>query len=176
VAGGTTAGVLLAHHDSSATAGRYGGLPTWLPKRTETVGRVVTASEKHPWLAIEGDSVSVHLPRGRVLATAVGPQVPEEGEVPVPATSPCTFVVTFARDSGRVPLAAGAFTILDEQGRLHHPHVTLLGGGALPQRLPAGKPVSLEIHDVLPTGSGTLRWAPGGSGPIVSWDFDVEID
>ena len=174
VAGGVAAGLLLTRPGGAQI--RYGGLPSWLPKTTVSVGRVRTASEARPWLAIEGDSVSVRLPRGHVLATAVGPEVPEEGRVPVPATSRCTFIVTFARGAGTVPISARAFTIIDEQGRVHRPHVALLDGGSVPARLPAGKPISLKVWDVLPTGSGTFRWTPVGRRPIVSWDFDVEID
>jgi hypothetical protein len=174
VAGGVAAGLLLTRPGSAQA--RYGGLPSWLPKTTVPVGRVRTASEARPWLAVEGDTVSVGLPHGRVLATAVGPEVPEEGRVPVPRTSRCTFIVTFARATGAVPISSGAFTILDEQGRVHRPHVTLLGGGPVPARLPARKPISLKVWAVLPTGSGTLRWTPVGHKPLVSWDFDVEID
>jgi len=173
--GGAVAGVLLTRSGRPA-AGGYGQIPSWLPQPKTPVGRIVSASPAHPWLAIEGDSVSVRFARGRVLATAVGPQVPEEGRFPVPATSPCTFVVTFARTSGTVPLRSSSFTILDEDGRLHRPRVTVLGGGALPARLPAGKTISVKVSSVLPTGSGDLRWAPGGRKPVVSWDFDVEID
>jgi hypothetical protein len=36
--------------------------------------------------------------------------------------------------------------------------------------------VSLNVRDVLPTGGGRLRWAPDDPRPLVSWDFDVEID
>jgi len=36
--------------------------------------------------------------------------------------------------------------------------------------------VSLLIHGVLPTGDGGLSWSLTGGRPIVSWDFDVEID
>ena len=169
------AGVLLGRSDGSS-AGGYGRIPSWLPQAAVPVGRIVTASAAHPWLAVEGDTVSVRLARGRVLATAVGPAVPEEGAFPVPATSPCTFVVTFARASGAVPLSAAAFTIVDELGRLHHPRVTLRGGGSMPARLRPGRTLSLTVRDVLPTGNGRLRWAPGGAAPIVSWDFDVEID
>jgi hypothetical protein len=32
------------------------------------------------------------------------------------------------------------------------------------------------VSDALPTGNGRLRWAPVGVKPVVSWDFDVEID
>ncbi len=155
---------------------RYGGLPGWLPTPTVPVGRVVRASAAHPWLAIEGDSVRVRLARGQVLATAVGPQVPEEGQFPVPATTPCTFTVTFVDASGVVPISQAAFTIVDEQGNLHRPSVTVAGGGALPAGLPPGQKVTLIVRDVLPTGAGDLRWSPGGGKPIVSWDFDVEID
>lgn len=156
--------------------GGYGKIPTWLPKASVPVGRTVGASAAHPWLAVEGDTVSVHLTRGRVLATTVGPAVPEEGRFPVPATSPCTFIVTLTAASGAVPLSPTAFTITDELGHLHHPRVTLRGGGTLPARVPPGRTVSLTVRDVLPTGNGRLRWAPQGTAPIVSWDFDVEID
>ena len=107
---------------------------------------------------------------------AVGPLVPEEGQFPVPPTTPCTFTVTLASVSGTIPLRPAAFTIRDEQGQLHHPKVTRQDGGPLPASAPPGKTVSLTITDVLPTGNGQLQWAPQGGRPVVSWDFDVEID
>ncbi len=167
-------GVYLAW--PAPTMDRYGQLPSWLPKATIPVGRVVNASAAHPWLAVQGDTVSVHLAHGRVLATTVGPAVPEEGRFPVPKTSPCTFIVTFTSASGVIPVRATAFTFLDELGRLHRPVVTVKGGGALPTRVRPGQTVSLLVSGVLPTGGGRLRWAPEGPTPLVSWDFDVEID
>jgi hypothetical protein len=165
-----------ARAGASASSARYGSLPSWLPKSTVPTGRVVQASAAHPWLAIEGDSVSVHLARGQVLATTVGPDVPQEGQFPVPATTPCSFTVTFTRASGAIPLRPAAFTILDELGHLHHPQVTPQGGGPLPARVAPGQTVTIIVRGVLPTGSGTLRWAPATAKPVVSWDFDVEID
>jgi len=170
--------VLLTHTGRSpapATA-RYGGFPSWLPKPTVPVGRIVVASAAHPWLAIEGDTVSVHLTRGRVLATVVGPAVPEEGRSPIPSTTPCTFTVTFTGASGIVPLRPGAFTILDEYGHLHHPRMAVAGDGRPPLQVARGQTVTLTLRSVLPVGGGRLSWAPGGAAPIVSWDFDVEID
>jgi len=161
---------------SASSSAKYGGLPSWLPKATVPVGRIVHASPDHPVLGIEGDTVAVNLAGAGVYATAVGPSVPESGKFPVPPTSPCTFVVTFAKTSGVIPVSPADFTITDEEGRLHHPKVTALHGGALPSWIAPGKPVSLKIHAVLPTGSGSLSWAPAGGRPIVSWDFDVEID
>lgn len=122
------------------------------------------------------DTVSVNLASGRVLATAVGPTVPEDGRFPVPATSPCTFVVTPAGASGAIPVSVSAFTFIDELGRLRHPRVTTMGGGAPPLEVLPGRTVSLKVYDVLPTGDGGLSWAPSGGRPIASWDFDVEID
>jgi hypothetical protein len=177
--------VLLARSDGAprsplagrrASHARFGVVPAWLPRARVPVDRTVTASPAHPWLAIEGDTVIVALPSGRVRATAVGPQVPEDGRFPVPRTTPCTFVVTLAGSSGTVAIAAPAFTIVDELGRLHHPRVTLAGGRPLPARLTRGRAVSLRIRGVLPTGAGTLRWSPAGVRPVVSWDFAVEID
>jgi len=105
--------------------------------------------------------------------TTVGPEVPEEGQFPVP---PCTFEVTITRVSASVPVAAGDFTIVDELGQLHQPQVTTITGGPPPASATPGRTLALTVQDVLPTGSGTLRWAPGGGRPVVSWDFDVEID
>jgi hypothetical protein len=172
--------LLLAGNGTSAgksgSAARYGGIPSWLPKAKVPVGRIVKASRAHPVLAIQGNTVSVHLARGRVLATAVGPSVPEEGRFPVPATSPCTFIVTFAAASSVIPLRTTAFTFIDDFGHVRHPRVTAVGGGVPPRWVSPGRTVSLKVHDVLPTGDGGLTWAPDGGRPIVSWDFDVEID
>ncbi len=160
----------------AASAARYGGLPSWLPKATAPVNRIVTASPTHPALAIQGNTVAVNLPHGRVLATAVGPETPEQGHFPVPASSPCTFVVTFAGASGTVPLSGAAFTFVDELGHVRHPQVTAMDGGPPPQQVAPGRTLSLKVYDVLPTGNGGLTWAPDGGRPVVAWDFDVEID
>jgi hypothetical protein len=136
----------------------------------------VVASESRPWLAIEGDTVAVHLNHGHVLATAVGPSVPAEGQFPVPPTTPASFQLTLTAASGIVPIAASDFTIMDELGRLHHPRVAIAGAGRLPSHVSPGRTLTLTLEDVLPVGNGQLRWTPEGSRPIVSWDFDVEID
>jgi hypothetical protein len=169
-------GVILTRGGGQASAAqRYGQLPSWLPKTKVHTGRVVQASAAHPQLAIQGDTVSVDLARGRVLATTVGPEVPEDGEFPVPKTSPCSFTVTFRSAWGAVPLKAGAITILDELGHVHHPAVAAADGGPLPARVRPGQTVTLKVSGILPTGGGRLRWAPQGK-TIASWDFDVEID
>ncbi len=160
-----------AHHEL-----KYGGIPKWLPKTHSSPDRVVTASAAKPALAIEGNTVMVDTGRGKVMATAVGPEVPEEGQFPVPATSPCTFVVTFARGTAAVPIVSRDFTVTDEEGHLHHPQVTAMHGGPPPARVPAGKTVSIKVHGVFPTGNGALEWAPAGAKPLVAWDFSVEID
>jgi hypothetical protein len=170
--GGPVAGASPA----TGSTAKYGQIPAWLPKAAVAVGRTVEASAAHPWLAIEGDTVAVRLAHGRVTATTVGPAVPHEGAFPVPATSPCAFTVTLTAASGAVPLRARAFTILDELGHLHHPRVTVAAGGSPPETVARGRTVTLTVTAVLPTGNGRLRWAPAGATPIVSWDFDVEID
>jgi hypothetical protein len=155
---------------------KYGGIPKWLPKTHSSPDRVLTAAAGKPVLAIQGDTVPVDDHGARVLATAVGPEVPEEGEFPVPATSPCTFVVTFARGTATVPIVPSDFTVTDEEGHLHHPKLAGMQGGPPPAQVPASKTVSVKVSDVLPTGNGALNWAPGGGKPLVAWDFSVEID
>jgi hypothetical protein len=169
-------GGLAGASPAARSTAKYGQIPAWLPKAAVPVGRTVEASAAHPWLAIEGDTVSVHLAHGRVMATTVGPAVPQEGAFPVPATTRCAFTVTLTAASGAVPVSPRAFTILDELGYLHRPRVTAAGGGSPPARVARGRTVTLTVTAVLPTGNGRLRWAPAGATPIVSWDFDVEID
>jgi hypothetical protein len=177
LAGAVATGLtVLLERGSTAPVATYSQIPSWIPRAKVAVGRVVVASAAHPALAIQGDTVSVRLAAGHVVATAVGPTVPEEGKFPVPATTACTFVLTLTNASGNVPITARAFTILDESGHLHSPTVTAVAGARLPGRARPGRSVTLRIHAILPTGNGQLRWAPDDSAPIVSWDFDVEID
>lgn len=170
------AGTAVGTPRTEASKAKYGGIPSWLPKATVRVDRIVTATPTHPRLAIEGDTVAVHLPSGRATVTAVGPDVPEEGAFPVPVTSPCRFAVTLAAVHGSIPIDFRAFSFLSEHGRPYRARVTLPGGGRAPGRVAAGRPVTLSLNAVLPTGNGQLRWAPLGGRPIASWDFDVEID
>src|SRR6266705_6697127 len=106
--GGAAACSAQAHPSAVKThtgsKGKYGKLPSWLPKSKVPVGRVVQASQAHPKLGIEGDTIIVHVGNAQVDVTTVGPQVPEQGKFPVPATSPCAFDVTFAKASAAIAL------------------------------------------------------------------------
>jgi hypothetical protein len=169
--------VLLTSGGSSAPKPlQYGGLPSWLPKPKQRVGRVLRASSSHTAVSVEGEAVSVATGGGKVLATAVGPEVPEEGQFPVPAVTPVTFLVTFASATKAIPLPPSSFELLDERGNIHHPHVTALHGGPAPGHTTPGRTVTLELHDILPTGDGAIVWMPEGHKPLAAWDFTVEID
>lgn len=172
------AAALAAGHGNAGAGAKlkYGGLPSWLPKSTFNPNEVLQASLHKPVLAIQGNTVSVNLASGHVLAKLVGPTVPEDGKFPVPPTSPATFVLTLSHASGVVPISAGAFALVDERGTVRHPAIAAIGGGPLPTRIPPGMTVSLRLHDVIPTGDGGLLWKPEGRHAIVAWDFNVEID
>jgi hypothetical protein len=173
---GYWAASLTSHAAAPAADNKYGGLPSWLPKAKIPVGRVLQASSARPQLGIEGDTMVVHVGSAEVTATAVGPQVPSEGQFPVPPTSPCTFDITLAKASGIIPLRQQDFTTVDELGYVHPLLVTLQGGERMPAYIRPGQTLTLVLSAVLPTGNGTLRWSPGASKPIASWDFAVEID
>jgi hypothetical protein len=173
---------LVLHGSSSADS--YGGLPSWLPKTKIPVNRIVQASAEHPQLAvIEGDSVSVRLPHGRVLATAVGPTVPanaaqdaqEDSSADSDVTT-CTFTITLDTASGRVPINPSAFTILDEQGQVSHLGVSAARSGSLPSLVPHGRTLRLTLRSRLAEGEYILRWAPAGRKVLVGWEFNVELD
>jgi hypothetical protein len=155
----------------------YGYIPAWLGRPKVPVGRVVTATTTHPWLAVQGDTVRVQLPKARLLATVVGPAVPEEGNVPVPETSPCTFTVTLTSASAPIPIRPIQFAAIDERGTIHTLKVQSVDGGPPPSQVTPGTTVRLKMYAVLPTGEGRLIWTPlKGGRPPVQWDFDVEID
>jgi hypothetical protein len=180
------AGVVLATRGGASPPAplEYGSIPSWLPKPKVAVNRIVQASAAHPQLsAIEGDTVSIHLTRGSVLATVVGPAVPasvaekaQDDDDGDSDTAPCTFTVTFRSASGVVPLDANTFTILDERGQIHRLRVTAADGGPPAARVTPGRPITLTMEATLPEGEGALRWAPDGPKVIAGWVFGLELD
>jgi hypothetical protein len=166
----------VADHHRRHRSGGYGRMPSWLPSAKPPTQRPLHASVAHPVLTIQGESLVISLGGARLVATAVGPSVPEIGHTPVPATSPVTFVVTFSRVTAPVALHRSSFVLVDEQHQLHHPRVTALHGGPPPSELRPGPPVSIRLRSVLPTGDGGLEWRPTGERAIAGWDFNVEID
>lgn len=168
--------VIASLHNLKDKHVRYGTPPANLPKAKIPVDRVVTATLSHPALAIQGDTVRLVLGTGSALATGVGPDVPYRIQGTSALHTPATFDVTFAGVNGRVPLSASLFTITDEQGEVHHPRISVLGGGRLPAFVPTGRAFNLVLNSYLPQGNGQLRYSPGGGRWVVAWDFDVETD
>jgi len=153
----------------------YGSLPSWLPTPTVAVGRVLTASAAHPALGIEGDTVRVAVPGGRMDVTAVGPAVRASGRVPVPSSTRCTFTVTLTGASGVVAVGAGRWTVIDERGHVGVPRV-LRAAGTRADTVTTGQTVRYNLVADLPAGSGALAWTPRPGQVIATWDFTVEID
>lgn len=164
-------------HPVKTSGNTYGYVPAWLGSSKVPVGRVVTATPTHPWLAVQGDTVRVKLPAAQVLATVVGPAVPAQGRYPIPQTTPCSFTVTLTAAAAPIAIVPRQFTTTDEQGGLHTLRVTSLNGSPPPRQVTPGTTVELKMSAVLPTGQGRLIWAPlAASRPLVQWDFDVEVD
>jgi hypothetical protein len=168
--------VIAALHHLADKNVRYGGIPSFLPKATIPVNRVVSATATHPALAIQGDAVALRLARGHALATAVGPDIPDRIQGTSAPSTPAAFDLTFTGARGSVPLKSSAFTVTDELGVVHHPQVSVLGGGVVPTSVPVGRSFTLVLRTQLPIGNGRLRYAPAGPHPLVAWDFDVETD
>jgi hypothetical protein len=123
----------------------------------------------------QGDGISVWAGGAGIEGAGYAGAGPRLGSLSIPA-SPCTFIVTFAHASRAIPISATSFTLIDGRGHIHHPSVSSIDGGVAPRRVVPGHATSLRIHDVLPTGNGALLFQPYGGRPIVSWDYDVEID
>jgi hypothetical protein len=184
-----TAVVVLAsgggsHTNNAAASLSYGQIPSWIPRQTQPSDEVVSATAAKPVLAAaEGDTVHAHLRAGSAYVTGIGPSVPNwvqsyahEGRWPAGSLAPSTFTFTVAAPKGVVPLKASAFSILTAAGQIVHPAVTLLGGGALPATVSAGKPLNLTLKAQLPEGEGSLRWAPVGDRVLVGWMYELELD
>lgn len=170
-------GVAYTRHAVKTSGNTYGYVPAWLGQAKVPVGRLVVATPAHPWLAIQGDTVRVKLPRAQVLATVSGPAVPRQRHLQVPRTSPCTFAVTLTDASAPIAIAPSQFAAIDEQGRVHAPKVTSQDGGQPASEVRPGQTVELKLYAVLPTGQGRITWSPtAGVKPTVQWDFDVETD
>jgi hypothetical protein len=179
-----TAGGGGSHPHSTAASLKYGQIPSWIPKQAQPSDRIVAATAARPVLAaVEGDTVLARLTAGSGYVTAVGPSVPNwvqnyahSGHWTSASLAPSTFTVTLAQPKGAIPLRAADFSILTSAGQIVHPAVTLSGGGALPARVHAGKPLSLTLNAKLPEGEGALRWGPGGKRVLVARMYTLELD
>ena len=157
------------------------GTPSFIPRNTTAVNRIVTATPSHPQLAIEGDSVLLDLPSGHGLATMNGPLYNNKYVGTNDPTIPAAFVLTFTKTHGTLPLAPDDFTILDQLGNKIVPKIRVQGGGALPKQLNAGQRLTLIMTTIISTGDGSIVYNPTGIAkpghrPLVGWDFVVEDD
>ncbi len=178
---GAAAGCGAAARSAANTAGqnqnRYGGYPSFLPPGTLHYrdDTVLTGTIRRPALTTEGDAVEAQTPRGSVLVTVTGPQVPGEGlPYQAPATT-CTWVVTMSRATGPVPISVSDFTSIDDLGHVYRP-AFVPGQPAPPGVLRPGKTVKFELRAVEAVGEGLMRWAPDGRNIVAKWDFVVEND
>jgi hypothetical protein len=164
------------HHESDAHA-RYGTVPADLRHRQAPPGnQVLSATAARPADAIQGVGVRLHLAHGSALATAVGPEVPTRIQGTSDLHTPAVWDLTFADVHGTIPIAVRLFSITDEQGQLLTPHVSVLGGAALPHTVPAGGTFTLRLSTRVSVGDGKLRYAPTGGRWLSEWDFNVETD
>ncbi len=163
----------------------YGHLPKWLPKLNTAAPKLEVATAGKPILS-EAQGYTVRaMPAGggATDVTAVGPQIPnwvasyvQSGVWPAAKPVPGTFVVTLAAVRGSVPLSASAFTVLTNAGRIVHPKVTVMGGGALPADLRSGQHLNLKLTAPVLEGAGSIRWAPSGNRVLVGWIYELELD
>ena len=169
--------VLASLHRDGEPGARYGNIPAYLrDKQAPPPNQVLSATAAQPAMAIQGNSVLLHLAHGSALATAVGPDVPDRIQGSADLQTPATWELTFVDVHGTVPISPRLFTITDEQGMMLLPHVSVVGGGQLPNSVPPGRPFTLRLSTVVSVGDGKLRYAPGDRSWLAEWDFDVETD
>ena len=175
------AGCASAHHSgeasTSAAAGSYGSLPTFLPSSTLQPDSVLTGSPARPALTSEGDGVEVEVSGAWVLVTVAGPTVPGEGLPYQSADTTCTWTVTMSVPDGtRAPVrvALADFSATDHFGARYG--LSPVGRTGVPTQLRPGSSQSFQVRTVMPVGEGLMRWAPDGHDVEAEWDFEVEND
>jgi len=169
--GATTSPAAAAPASANAN-NTYGALPSWLPKATVKTGRVVASSTSHPWVALEGDVVVVHVGTAHAATSIVGPRVPREGQFPLPKTTPAAFTMTLRDASGPMTVNTRQVVIFDERGHRHWPVVV----GPAVRVVTPGHPLTIAMHAVIPSGPGEIVWMTASGSPIVSYEFVAEID
>jgi hypothetical protein len=172
--------VIAALH-APAPKGLTPGIPSFIPRDTVAVNRIVTATQSHPQLAIAGDSVVLDLPTGNTLATMNGPLYNNKYVGTNDPTVPARFLLVFTRTHGTIPLAPDDFTILDQLGNNIVPQIRVQGGGALPKQLNSGQRLTLIMSTIISAGDGSIVYNPtgiakAGHRPLAGWDFIVEDD
>ena len=174
--------VIAALHAPVPKTVKPGVIPKFIPRSTLKVGRIVTASRGHTQLAIQGDSLRVKLAHASVITTVTGPFVPIRYSGTNDPIVPGSFVLTFSRAHGHIPLDASDFHITDALGTGLFPSVNVRGGGEIPTAIPTNRKLTLVFHDRLPIGQGYFEYnpfgtlIPKGKRPIANWDLDVESD
>jgi hypothetical protein len=160
---------------SKKAAPSYGSLPSFLPKASFQPDGVLNASAARPALAAEGDGVRVQLPTGSVLMTVTGPEVPGEGLPYQTDATTCTWTITMSAASTSVPIVVGDFSTIDHLGQVYRPGL-VPGQPVPPATVAPGQTLTFELRTVMAVGEGLMRWAPGRSKILASWDFEVETD
>ncbi len=162
----------------------YGHLPKWLPRLNTAAPKLEVATATRPMLSeAQGYTVQAMLPGGATDITAVGPQIPnwvasyvQSGVWPAAKPVPGTFMVTLAAVRGSVPISLSAFTVLTNAGKIVHPKVTVVGGGAVPAVVHSGEHLNLKLTAPVLEGAGSIRWSPSGRRVLVAWIYELELD
>lgn len=154
----------------------YGGLPSYLPTAKAGTDGELVGSVTHPALTSEGDTVKVALPGGgTVRMTVTGPVVPGEGLPEQADFTTCTWTLKLDDATRAVPVRLSDLTTLDQLGNVYRLNA-VPGEKAPPTELEPGSSTTFELRTNMKVGEGLLRWAPGGSKIVASWDFEVEND
>lgn len=162
----------------------YGHVPSYIKIPEPNRVPVATATPTHPVLHQEqGYPVVARLPQGSTRIAMAGPQLAgslaekvAQHKVSLLANVPGTFTVQFTATHGTVPLSAGSFTILSQEGTIIVPKVRMADGAPLPSTVPAGKTLNLKLYASVPEGDGTIRWAPTSERILVGFFWTTEFD
>lgn len=132
-----------------------------------------SADETHPQLVAIGSPVSVHLPGGDAIVTALGPT--EDLPTPAPATPPKqvagTITIRIAATSGSVTVNAADLSSRDDHGN----DITLTPTGPAQGTATNGATTVVSVSGTFQAGAAQITWRHEGH-VIAVWDFNIELD
>ena len=170
LAAGCGGGSTGAGQSSKDVVAKLGAVPIPIAPATQPTP---SADESHPQLVAIGSAVSVTLPGGTGVITALGPT--EDLPTPAPAKPPSqvsgTITLRVAPASGTLTVRAADLSSRDDHGN----NITLTAVGPNQVIATAGTNAPLTVRGTFQSGAAQITLRQDGHA-IAVWDFNIELD
>lgn len=132
-----------------------------------------TADESHPQLVAIGSAVSVTLPTGTGVVTALGPteDLPTPAPAKPPTEVPGTITLKVTANTGTLKLRVADLSSRDDHGD----DIKLSAVGPDQATVNAGGTATLVVRGTFQEGAAQIAMQQDGH-LVAMWDFNIELD